>query len=179
MNEHTNTHTHPHTHTHILPQNPMISSQVTAQYDKYEETGCNEKHWEELIGNVMCVCVCVCVYLRKRNRRKTEGERNYWMRKSPRNTSDGLRLMTFFFPHLLPMCSHHLCNSPELIWMTLREGKEHFWDPWLPIISPFGHGYLRSSGGEKEQAGEIWIFGYSASLFPSPSKLNSNQFLIP
>lgn len=60
------THTHAQTHAQQIPQYPMISSWVTAHYDKHEETGYNEKRcWKrgkDGLGNV-CVplLVCVCV----------------------------------------------------------------------------------------------------------------------
>lgn len=61
-----NTHTHAQTHAQQIPQYPMISSWVTAQYDKHKETGYNEKRcWKrgkDGLGNVcVTLLVCVCV----------------------------------------------------------------------------------------------------------------------
>lgn len=58
-------------HTYTRPQYPMISSRVTAQYDKCEETSYNEKHcWKRGEDGRLNVCFCVCERERNKKRKK-------------------------------------------------------------------------------------------------------------
>lgn len=96
-----------------MPHYPRTSSQVTDQYDKHEARGCNEKQCQKSGSRRTNECVPECEKGKVRIRKTKMGQ--YMMGNPLASSGSILLLMTFFFPHLLSMCSHQPRNSPELI----------------------------------------------------------------